>query len=318
MLAVLVVGSGCPSKPQETTPSRQDKASFDDRFTEIGGMTLNLGLDASDSCEGNTDPAHVAAVLQQRLDSRRADARLTVKPEKAFELSIIGVTRANKADWVRFLTRSGQIHVGPVHENATSLLQDGVTQLLARNKRVERIHNAPGNRLGTYLQSTDMAALKRVTKELVALALLPEDTRVVVEESFVPGGQHRTVLVKAVKNPPADGILTQEHIERARREVDESGRPVVIAVLTPEGRAIFADFTRRHAQQRMAIVVENQLLGAPVIAEAITGGQLHLGIPGLAGPDLEQRADELATLIGGGELPTCVHERSSILLSRGR
>lgn len=68
--------------------------------------------------------------------------------------------------------------------------------------------------------------------------------------------------------------------------------------LTSDGGAVFADVTRRLQGQQLAIVLDQEVISAPVIQEPITGGQGQI-----TGSFTEQEAKDLATVLNAGALP---------------
>lgn len=74
--------------------------------------------------------------------------------------------------------------------------------------------------------------------------------------------------------------------------------PVMHAVLvnlTPEGAEAFATFTREQAGQRVAVLVGDTVMTAPIISAPITGGALEI-----TGQFTAQQAQDLAEAINAG------------------
>ncbi len=128
--------------------------------------------------------------------------------------------------------------------------------------------------------------------------------------------------------PPAgDEILpmqnqpTQKIAVRRRVDVDggdltdaragtnpQNGEWVVNFTFNSVGARRFADVTRANVNRRFAIVLDNQVISAPVIREPITGGRGQI-----SGSFNAQSANDLAVLLRAGALPaplTVVEERS--------
>jgi SecD/SecF fusion protein len=66
--------------------------------------------------------------------------------------------------------------------------------------------------------------------------------------------------------------MTGKYIRSAFVSRDTMGQPEIDFTLTSEGATIFGDLTEQHVGERMAIVLDGELLSAPVIRGAITGG----------------------------------------------
>jgi len=79
---------------------------------------------------------------------------------------------------------------------------------------------------------------------------------------------------------------------------DQIGNPQVAFEFNAEGARKFADFTRRHVGEILAIVLDNRIISAPRINEAILGGR---GV--IEGGFTAVEAAELATLLNSGALP---------------
>lgn len=79
---------------------------------------------------------------------------------------------------------------------------------------------------------------------------------------------------------------------------DQVGRPQVAFEFNAEGARRFGDFTRKHVGEILAIVLDNRIISAPRINEAILGGK---GV--IEGNFTAAEAAELATLLNSGALP---------------
>jgi len=93
-------------------------------------------------------------------------------------------------------------------------------------------------------------------------------------------------------------LLTGADLADARAVFDQFGRPQVALTFTPEGAKKFEEVTRANVGKRLAIVLDGKVYTAPVIRQAITGGQAV--IEGLSG--LEE-ASEIALVLRSGSLP---------------
>ena len=88
----------------------------------------------------------------------------------------------------------------------------------------------------------------------------------------------------------------------------QTGDWVVKFTFNSVGARRFADVTRANVNHRFAIVLDNQIISAPVIREPITGGRGQI-----SGNFTAASANELAVLLRAGALPaplTVVEERS--------
>jgi SecD/SecF fusion protein len=97
--------------------------------------------------------------------------------------------------------------------------------------------------------------------------------------------------------PGASPAVTGRDIRRAWLTRDDFGQPAVGFSLTPEGGRRFAGLTSRHTGKPLAIVLDDEVVSAPVIESAITSGE---GI--IRGFSMKEAAD-LALLLQAGALP---------------
>jgi preprotein translocase subunit SecD len=80
--------------------------------------------------------------------------------------------------------------------------------------------------------------------------------------------------------------------------------------LTPEGASIFGDVTTRLKDQQLAIVLDQQVISAPTINEAITGGSGQI-----TGDFSEREARDLATTLNAGALPVELTQQQIVTVS---
>jgi SecD/SecF fusion protein len=97
------------------------------------------------------------------------------------------------------------------------------------------------------------------------------------------------------QNPVVTGADLQPNCKLV---YDQLGRPQVSFEFKSEGARKFADFTRKHVGEILAIVLDNRIISAPRINEAILGGK---GV--IEGNFSAAEAAELATLLNSGALP---------------
>src|ERR1700687_1483512 len=87
-----------------------------------------------------------------------------------------------------------------------------------------------------------------------------------------------------------------------------SGEPIVSFRFNPSGPRKFAQATSKNAEHPFAIVLDNEVISAPVIREPITGGSGQI-----SGNFTVQQANDLAILLRAGALPaplTVIEERT--------
>ena len=103
-------------------------------------------------------------------------------------------------------------------------------------------------------------------------------------------------------------VVTGEELTDARPSFDQNGQPAVDFRFNPQGAKRFGAYTAANIGQPFAIVLDNQVISAPTIRDAITTGSGQ--ISGSMGVDESNR---LAVLLRAGALPaemTFLEERT--------
>jgi SecD/SecF fusion protein len=103
--------------------------------------------------------------------------------------------------------------------------------------------------------------------------------------------------------------LTGEHIVKAGTSFSQMEGIVVSFKLNPFGTMAFANVTKNHAKtvvgednaRRLAIILDNKLVSAPLINTPITGGE---GI--ITGRFTSQQAQDLSTVLSSGSMPAAL------------
>ena len=104
------------------------------------------------------------------------------------------------------------------------------------------------------------------------------------------------------------GALRGRHLVDARAGIDPfTDRPVVNIKFDEEGGRKLTELTQANVGQPMAMVLDGEVLSAPIIREPITGGQLQI-----SGGFSNREANQLAIALRSGALPapvTIIEER---------
>jgi preprotein translocase subunit SecD len=103
-------------------------------------------------------------------------------------------------------------------------------------------------------------------------------------------------------------VVTGEELTDAQPSFDQNGRPAVSFRFNPTGARKFGDYTAENVGSPFAIVLDQEVISAPVINEAIRGGS---GI--ITGNFSVQESTDLAVLLRAGALPaelTFLEERT--------
>jgi preprotein translocase subunit SecD len=122
--------------------------------------------------------------------------------------------------------------------------------------------------------------------------VVPEDMEVVPGPSEVPGDTSRVFyLVRRV------AAVTGRELRNARSTLDEFNQPAIAFSLNSEGAAKFGQVTRANIGRQAAIILDNQVVSAPVIETAINADGR------ITGRFTQQEATDLALVLRSGALP---------------
>jgi preprotein translocase subunit SecD len=121
---------------------------------------------------------------------------------------------------------------------------------------------------------------------------------------YPEGGPKATIVVKR------HAIITGDQLLSATQgyKPDEPTRPIVNFAFDSAGGRKFAEITQTSVGKRFAVVVDNQVISAPVINGAILGGQGYI-----EGNFTVESANNLAIALSSGKLPVAlkvIEERS--------
>jgi protein-export membrane protein SecD len=112
-------------------------------------------------------------------------------------------------------------------------------------------------------------------------------------------------------NPP---LFSGDQLQNASIGTDQSGGLAVDFQLKDEGARLFEQYTRENVGQYFAIVLDGRVISAPVIQNAIPGGQVQITSGGIGGFP-QREANELVTVLKFGSLPFPIEELSSEQIS---
>jgi preprotein translocase subunit SecD len=137
------------------------------------------------------------------------------------------------------------------------------------------------------------------------------ETDVLFEESPPPTGQEGTYVAGYVVNEQPD--ITGEALDNANLNRDPQGRLEVTMSFTREGAGQFADLSGRIAENalasgqpgtgRLAIVLDDDVVSAPVVEESIVGGDVSISNDSSPTGLPEEEARELEIVLQTGALP---------------
>ncbi len=95
--------------------------------------------------------------------------------------------------------------------------------------------------------------------------------------------------------------LTGKYLKNARTTFDRFGTPAVSLEFNSEGAKLFEEATRKNVGRQLAIVLDGNVISAPVVQEVISGGKAQI-----TGNFTLREAQKLAILLRAGALPVKV------------
>ena len=104
------------------------------------------------------------------------------------------------------------------------------------------------------------------------------------------------------KTEEGETVLTGTDLKDAREQTDQQGQNVVGLEFSPEGAEKFATLTSQNVGRTIAILLDGEVLTAPRVNEAITGGKAVI-----TGNKTLEEAHNLAILLRSGSLPVKVN-----------
>jgi preprotein translocase subunit SecD len=139
----------------------------------------------------------------------------------------------------------------------------------------------------------------------------PESVRRLVGQTgrldFVPLGANPASAGQTIDlevNPP---LFSGDQISSASIGQDQTGGLAVNFELRSDGAQLFSDFTARNIGQYFAITLDSVVISAPVINQAIPGGNVQISAGGIGGFPV-QEAQNLVTVLKFGALPFPIEE----------
>jgi protein-export membrane protein SecD len=108
-------------------------------------------------------------------------------------------------------------------------------------------------------------------------------------------------------------LMTGRHLKDAGLTTDDLGQVVIAFELTDEGAQIFRDYSIQHVGDIVAIVLDKEVVSAPVINQAITGGSGIISSNAPGGFPLEEARDvSIKMKYGALPVPLMVVENRTI------
>lgn len=109
-------------------------------------------------------------------------------------------------------------------------------------------------------------------------------------------------------------LFSGDQVAAASIGADETGQRTVNFTLEPTGRDLFADYTAQNIGKYFAIVLDGEVITAPVIQSSIPNGQVQITSGGIGGYPLDE-AQNLVTILQFGQLPFPIEELANTTVS---
>ncbi|MEI7745047.1 MAG: protein translocase subunit SecD [Chloroflexota bacterium] len=109
-------------------------------------------------------------------------------------------------------------------------------------------------------------------------------------------------------------LFSGDQLAAASIGADQTGRRTVDFTLKSDGKDKFGKYTGDHVGDYFAIVLDGKVISAPVINEAIPGGQVQISQGGIGGYPLAE-ATNLVTILQYGQLPFPIKELANTSVS---
>lgn len=174
---------------------------------------------------------------------------------------------------------------------------------------------------GEIITDEKMAGVERVIRGRVDQLGVSEpmivrqgDRRILVELPGVKDVQRAQELIGKTASlqfisPQNEVILTGDNVVDAKAVYGEQNEPMVSLKLDSEGAKKFAEATETYLEQHIAIMLDEQIISAPIVKSVITNGEAVISNV----PSIEYAA-ELAALIRAGALPVDLEQRQVLMV----
>lgn len=161
----------------------------------------------------------------------------------------------------------------------------------------------------------DPTRLKEILGKTAKMDFRMVDTTVTPEDALQGRLPPDSELLRGVEEPHAPFVVKKQVLVSGSDLTDaqpgfdqRSGQPIVSFRFNTSGARKFAIATTENVKQPFAIVLDNEVISAPIIQEPITGGSGQI-----SGNFTVQQANDLAILLRAGALPaplTIIEERT--------
>jgi len=143
--------------------------------------------------------------------------------------------------------------------------------------------------------------------DFIPLGSSPANSGAQLPDSYTSTPCSATLLVNCV-------LFSGDAVSSATIGADQTGQRTVDFTLNDKGKQLFADFTAAHIGEYFAVVLDGQVITAPVIRSSIPNGQVQISSGGIGGYPLAD-AQNLVNILQYGALPFPLTEVSNQTVS---
>ncbi len=230
------------------------------------------------------------AVIRNRIDEFGvAEPSITAQGSDRILVQLPGIKDAEAAK--DLINRTARLDFMIVLQNMSQ------QQLIDMVEEAEKTH---GIKLGELKYSQYVDKINEVLKDK-----LPANSVVYFEKPENAASMEVARLPYLLSTVEA---VSGDKLTSAQVSTGERGEPVVTFAFDAVGARLFAELTRKHTGQYMAIVLDKVVKSAPVIQTPITGGRGQIT---LGRGDMQQMMNEakvIATALRAGSLPAALEQ----------
>ena len=256
--------------------------------------------------------------IRNRVDAWGvSEPQIVKRGEDQVLVQLPGVKDPDRAKSLLGKTAQLQFHI--VEDHLTSFLKEHEDLLPEGVKLLSEQGQGPdGPVQAYYLVASDRTLLEKARE--VLLPYMPDGVILAFEkQGGNKPGQEVTYRTWVLAQAPG---VTGEKLTNARVAFDQQrgGRPYVLIDFDRQGAVEFEKLTEANVGRRMAIVLDDTVMSAPVIQEKIPGGTARITMGGLKShAEVAQEAKDLALVLRAGALPAPVRvlEERSVGASLG-
>lgn len=129
-------------------------------------------------------------------------------------------------------------------------------------------------------------------KKLGIVRLIDKVVEDLVDEQY----KYEIITYSLVPEPWKDTPLDESYLIMAEVQLDEYYQPYILIMFDDEGAKLFEEITERNVGKSLGIFINDELISAPVVNEAISGGSAQIA-GDFTNEEAEQLADGLNSIV---------------------